>query len=824
MDSNTNDPVREAVDNNTLATAQPLPNPVTLGGYVNLPGAGAEGRSSISGDLDDFFLIDLLAGQRITVLVGDYLEADADLYLYNAEGEIVDSSLDVGEVESLLVEEDGSYIVNVAAFSGATNYILAIGSPELTALEHSGGNIVPWQAIVRYRDEQVGSSGPRSGGLATTALSLDYGMSQRAGERGRNRLMAMQSNVTDARQLRRRLGSAIRKRAALVDSEERVRWETLLTIKSLRADPRVQSAEPNYRLHTLAVPNDEAYPLQWHYPLIGLPEAWETTNGDQDVIVAVVDTGILPGHPDLLGQLVPGYDFVRDTENSVDGDGLDPDPSDPGNDIGGTSSFHGTHVSGTVAARGNNGRGVAGVAYGSRIMPLRALGFDGGTTYDVEQAIRFAAGLANDSGTVPTQAADIVNLSLGGAPFSQSTQSLLQQVRGNGVIIVAASGNEGSIQPSYPAAYDGVISVSAVDTQRRITNYSNTGPRIDVAAPGGNSGVDLTGDGYPDGVLSTSGDVGGGSLTYVYSFSSGTSMAAPHVAGVLALMKSINPDLTPDDVDSMLVAGSLTEDLGPDGRDDEFGHGLIDANRAVIAALESIGSTPAEIPRLVASVNSLNFGAATTELTLSLRNGGLGALQLNSVTASASWLTITADDVDNNGLGEYSVSVNRSNIEAGVYSADITADSSVNTVNIRVFMSVGGADFASDVGVLYVLLYDPVADEPVDQWVSSGSQGVYPFRFENVAPGEYEIVAGSDADNDLLICDAGESCGAYLTIDQPVRINIDNDLQGLDFAAEYVVSLPNIAADSDTTGLRTEGATSDTRSFQRPNVRSAQGE
>jgi serine protease len=613
-------------------------------------------------------------------------------------------------------------------------------------------------------------------------------------------LLALRRGLVSAQQMDRRLGKAALKSGAISAPDVRARWETLMTIKSLRKDPRVRFAEPNYLVKALAVPDDEAYPLQWHYPLIGLPDAWETTTGDPEVVVAVVDTGILADHPDLAGQLVDGYDFVRDPDSALDGDGIDPDPEDAAGNSGSASeSFHGTHVSGTIAARGNNLLGVAGSAYSSRVMPLRVLGAGGGgTSYDVDQAVRYAAGLPNDSGGLPQKPADIINLSLGGAPFSQATQALYDQVRAAGVMVVAAAGNQASSAPTYPAAYENVISVSAVDAQRRLAAYSNTGPQVDVTAPGGDNSVDLNGDGYPDGILSTSGRVSDGGVNFVYSFLNGTSMAAPHVAGVLALMKSVNPALTPADIDALLAAGELSDDLGPAGRDNQFGHGIINAQRAVFAALEASGNSPADNPRLVASSSALSFGSNSTTLSLILRNGGKGDLQLSGVSASEPWLQVAALNVDAAGLGEYVVSVDRSGLAAGIYTADIIARSSVNNLAVQVLVSVGSPDTGTDVGVIYILLYDPLLDETVAQFASGGNGTSYPYRFTDVPAGVYEIVAGTDADNDLVICDAGEACGAWLTIDQPILFEADSDLAELDFPVEYLVSLPN---SSNTGGL-----------------------
>ena len=792
-DSDTNDPTRPAVSNDTPDQAQRIPNPITLGGYVNQPGSGAEGRSQVSGDIDDYFLLDLLAGQSVTLLVGDFEQADADLYLMDTQGKVLEFSINGGEVESLLVPGDGTYLVNVAAYFGATNYILAIGAPstptEYQPLEH---RIVPWQAVVTYKDEVLNNEKSSPDEDITRRLGLE----QRAGGRGRGRLMALQRKLANAQQVDARVGSAAQKFDVIGDTDLRARWETLMTIKSLRKDPRVRFAEPNYRVSVMATPDDAAYPLQWHYPLIGLPEAWDTTTGDPGVLVAVVDTGILANHPDLAGQLVDGYDFVRDPDSARDGDGIDPDPQDPGDSQGGGSeSFHGTHVSGTVAARGNNQLGVAGVAYNSHIMPIRALGAGGGgTSYDVDQAVRFAAGLPNDSGTLPQQPADIINLSLGGAPFSQATQNLYDQVRAAGILVVAAAGNQAGSSPGYPASYEGVIAVSAVDAQRRLAAYSSTGSTIDVAAPGGNNSVDLNGDGYPDGILSTGGTISGNGVNYGYPFLNGTSMAAPHVAGVLALMKSVNPNLTPTDIDALLIAGALSDDLGTPGRDDQYGHGIINAQRGVLAALEATGISPADNPRLAASASTLNFGSSSTTLALVLRNDGKGDLQLLGLSVSQPWLQIVPVNVDAAGLGEYRVTVDRANLSPGIYTADISARSSVNSLAVRVLVSVGSMDTARDVGVIYILLYDPLLNETVAERTIGSNGTNYPFEFTKIPAGEYEIVAGTDADNDFFICDAGEACGAWLTVDQPIRIKLDRDVTTLDFPVEYLVSLPTITS------------------------------
>ena len=780
VDGDTNDPANRYTPNDTLATAQPLANPVTLGGYVNLPGTGAEGRSQEAGDIDDYYRLELLAGQSVTLLVADFEAADADLYLYSEQGEIVDFSIETGEIETVTAPSSGTWVANVTAFAGATNYILAVGNQSLDGTRQQA-DIIPGEIVVEYRDSAVE--------LPLEDLAYQMGMDQRAGGPGRARLLALRAGQAE----RRRLGTAAVRRQSFSDPAQQQRWETLVSIKSLRRTTGVRWAEPNYRVRASLQPNDSAYRLQWHYPLISLPAAWDVTTGDPGTIVAVVDTGILSGHPDLRGQLVPGYDFVRDPARAGDGDGIDPNPEDPGDrDNPAASSFHGTHVAGTVAARGSNGIGVAGVAWGARVMPLRALGASGGTSYDVVQAVRFAAGLPNDSGTLPARRADIINLSLGGEGFSQINQQLYRDLRQQGIFVVSSAGNEASTAPGYPAAYDSVISVSAVDIQRQIASYSNRGTTIDIAAPGGDSGADINGDGYPDGVLSTGGSATASGIEFAYVFLSGTSMAAPHVSGVIALMKSINPNLTPQQFEVLLQSGRLTDDLGAPGRDDLYGHGLINANKAVQAALDSIGAEFTAPASLQASSLNLNFGTSQDSLTLFLSNAGSGELRVIGVDSDAPWLQINPDQVDGHGLGRYLLSVDREQLDEGLYAARITVRSSANSLQVRALVSVGNVA-VSDVGAVYILVYDAGLDDVVDQAVARVQDGRYDFSFPSLAAGRYQVFAGSDADNDLFICDAGEACGAWLTTDQPGEIHLDRDRDDIVFPVDYLISLPDAA-------------------------------
>ena len=684
IDRDVNDPLATYASNDNFIDAQELPNPVILGGYVNLPGTGPDGRSLISGDESDFFRVSLIAGQIITLFIAaNPTLVDLDLYLYDDLEIQIDAAMGTGSQESLVAPADGDYFIEVRALASsslasASNYNLTIGqstSADLTESLRLSDEFVSGEVIVRFEDDDPSSRVLRS--AADRAQLL--GMQTKAGAPGRGMLLRFDEGA-GPQETFRALG--IRQteshRSIHRTAEPRIqrKADTLHIIKSLRRRADVRYAQPNYIRKSLAIPNDPQYPRQWHYPLINLPQSWDVTTGSNTVIVAVIDTGVLLNHPDLENRLTSdGYDFISDPARALDGDGIDPDPDDPGDGSPGRSSFHGTHVSGTIAAETNNIIGVAGVTWSTRIMPLRAIGQGGGTDFDILQAVRYAAGLDNDSGTLPAQKADIINLSLGGGSFSPVAQELFTEIRGEGITVVAAAGNSASNTPFYPAAYEGVLSVSAVDIKKDPAQYSNFGTTIDLAAPGGDNTADINVDGFPDGVLSTCGTDPTGVIEFVYCFFQGTSMAAPHVAGVVALMKAIYPALTPEELDILLANGLITEDLGPAGRDDQFGHGLIDAFGALVEAQNLAGGGVVPLT-LIVTPAALNFGPqSTASLRVEKAGGNPGdQLLVNAVTADVPWLNITEENVDADKLGTYTVIVDRNQLTPGIYTATITVD------------------------------------------------------------------------------------------------------------------------------------------------------
>jgi serine protease len=391
----------------------------------------------------------------------------------------------------------------------------------------------------------------------------------------------------------------------------------------------VRYAQPNLVMTTFqTTPSDPLYPRQWHYDALRLPEAWDVTTGDAGVVVAVVDTGILfragdaaASHPELSGRVLAGYDFVADPAVAGDGSGRDDDPYDED----GLGDAHGTHVAGTIGARTDDGTGVAGVDWAAQLLPVRVLGLGGaGSLADVVDGTLWAAGF--DVVGVPPNAhpAHVINLSLGGAApcgaFEQEAFDRIAASSSRNAVVVVAAGNEGApVAGATPASCGNVITVGATDQLDVRAAYSNYGPRVDVMAPGGDLTSDRDADGFPDGVLS----LGRTPEGFGYGYLQGTSMAAPHVAGVVALMKALEPALTFEEARAFLVLTATplsAADCGT-GAASDCGAGLVDAAAALTALVGDVPPTPDD-GAVAFAPDPLDFGLDRVELPLVLTNVG----------------------------------------------------------------------------------------------------------------------------------------------------------------------------------------------------------
>jgi serine protease len=341
--------------------------------------------------------------------------------------------------------------------------------------------------------------------------------------------------------------------------------QTEQMLSMYQSHEEVEYAELNHYFRQFLVPNDELYPLQWNFYNdtdggVHLEAAWDIQTGDPNVIIAVLDSGVAFEDfeiyrlaPDLAQtRFVPGYDFVNNDTHPNDDNG------------------HGTHVTGTIAQSTNNDIGVAGVAFNCTIMPVKVMDASGiGTTFDITDGIYYAA----------NNGAKVINMSIGTDVNTRTIRDAVRYAYDNGVTIVCAMGNDFELgNPlSYPAAYDEYcIAVGATRFDRQRAHYSNTGPHLDIVAPGGDTGLDQNNDDSPDGILQQTFDED--PAVFGYYFAAGTSSATPHVSGAAALLISsgvTEPDMIREALEQ------TAEDLGPTGWDTQYGWGILDIEAAL---------------------------------------------------------------------------------------------------------------------------------------------------------------------------------------------------------------------------------------------------
>jgi len=441
-------------------------------------------------------------------------------------------------------------------------------------------------------------------------------------------------------------------------------------------NPGVTYVEPDRRMTAFLTPNDTLYSTQWDlFEATGgtnQPSAWDIATGN-GIRVAVLDTGITP-HNDLTGQTVGGYDFISSSATARDGNGRDSNPNDEGDWFNSTecgtgyasnSSWHGTHVAGTIAAATNNANGIAGMAFGARIVPVRVLGRCGGSTADIVDAIVWSSGGSVSGVPANANPARVINLSLGGSGSCGSFQAAVNTARTNGAVIVVAAGNSNANVSGFsPANCTGVISVAATNRAGARSYYSNYGTGITVSAPGGETNSVAS-----NGIRSTlnAGTTTQGAQSYAYY--QGTSMAAPHVAGLAAQILSLNSSLTPDQVRNFITNNARAL---PGACSGGCGAGIINS----LATLQAVGGGSNAAP-------VANFSFAVSGLTVNFTDSSTDS---DGTIASRSW---------NFGDGTTSTATNPSKTysAAGTYNVALTVTDNggaTNTKTSSVTVSSGG--------------------------------------------------------------------------------------------------------------------------------------
>lgn len=340
-------------------------------------------------------------------------------------------------------------------------------------------------------------------------------------------------------------------------------------IKALSKNKHVLYVEPDYVVKAVSVtPNDTYYASEQALMMerISAPGGWGLSTGSSDVVIAVLDSGVNMAHPDLQGRFVPGYDFVNND-------------SDPTDDYG-----HGTPVAGIAAATGNNGRGVAGIDWSAKIMPLKVLGASGtGYSSVIAKALIFAA----------DQGVGVVNMSFGSGAATNTLANAVSYASARSVILVGSAGNESISQINYPAAYPEVISVSALQRDAlTLASFSSYGSGLDVCAPGAMTYSTL--------------------MNGAYGYFSGTSAAAPFVSGLAALVRGVNPSLNSTQVREILT--STATDLGDSGYDVKYGYGRINMEGALLKAKNAASPSPADTTPPTVTITSPSSGASVAGL------------------------------------------------------------------------------------------------------------------------------------------------------------------------------------------------------------------
>lgn len=535
---------------------------------------------------------------------------------------------------------------------------LKVSAPQASAVAPQQ---VADRIIVKYR-AGTPAAADRSAKLSVVGSAL--ARASLAGANGSARAAAFNPQVV------RRLGVG----ADLIRLQSRLEGAELARVLAeLKADPSVQYAEADVKLQRVdlrprevapqLVPDDPYYAqYQWHLSSatggINAPAAWDVAQGE-GVVVAVLDTGILPEHPDFSGNLLEGYDFISDAETSRratddrvpgaldQGDWVENDNECYAGSLAEDSSWHGTHVAGTIAESTNNGVGMAGVAYKARVLPVRVLGKCGGYLSDIADAITWASGGTVAGIPANTNPAEVINMSLGGnGTCDAAYQDAINGAVSRGTTVVVAAGNSASNAANFrPASCNNVVSVGAARITGGIAYYSNFGAVVDLSGPGGGGGV----DGNPGGYVWQAGYDGATTPTsgaYTYMGMAGTSMASPHVAAVVALVQGAVADadrdpLTPAEVETLLKQTARPFPVTIPAAT-PIGSGIVDAKAALDEALkepctEDCGPTAIPLTNKVAvggiggasgSEVLYSFEAAAGKVVSFVTYGGTGNISL----------------------------------------------------------------------------------------------------------------------------------------------------------------------------------------------------
>ncbi|SET51989.1 serine protease [Marinobacter segnicrescens] len=761
-----------------------VPVPSTTGGYLSDRSDTYANGLGYPLDQEDSYAVSLVEGDRYFLQCFSATGADADTLkaslVLNLDGNRIEIEDACGGGAS--VNASGSATFTISANDGGPfRYVLSIApKTSLSALD------VSWPEPPLQVDQAIVS------GSAAVANTLSS-----SGLRASSVMELERAIGPDTWQVRRKPGvSAL---SSVSDGGKDARAETIEWIREMREEFGLK-AEPNYRFTLASVsPETNDYfrdPDFWNLDQINIVEAWGLSGGSwgQGVGVAVMDTGMFTTtpdsysnwHEDLVNNVVNEggiLDFVK-PDYDVDGqegpDGVPGTPVTPDNPE--ATSFHGTHVAGIIAAE-DNSVGTVGIAHQATILPYRVLGVGplGGEdgTGAVDDLIAAINSIVDDRNDV-----DVINLSLGGLPPVVDLQVATDRANSNGILVVAAGGNSGDASAVYPAANRRVVGVGATTRGGELASYSNYGQSVDLLAPGG---------ALNDGIVNAYGQVSAtGSLSDSYAYLAGSSMAAPHVAGVYALMKGVSDSLTASQFRAQLIAGLLTNDSELSDYT-LYGAGLLDAREAVtnVTAFPTVVSA---WPRVVELSPS---GTERRVLMEVLKQSSAADPLVSGSPDIPGAFTLTDDDGNPINVNDEIPEAVRISVDSSAVPDDrplveeilIPYSNGTDSFDLRIPAYVQAADTSGDrdAGRHYVLLLDAndFGSSRSRQVLASYNDGRYSYAIDDMVPGDYILVAGTDLDNNGIICENGEACAEYPETGSRQVISIgDQDLQ-LDMTTSF---------------------------------------
>ena len=662
----------------------------------------------------------------------EYDSMDIDLLIYNEDGTLADFTYTAGSTsiyKQIVIPSSGNYYAVVKSIVGTSKYVLTLGSNIFNVSDFKNSeNQFAENRFISYipfgKDFDVETySRPN---YDATLDNLNAKMLESVNNLNKG-LRVIDFNLDDEFN-RIFTNDYLTNSDNLSQVKYLKHWKLLQYYKNLYPKLNLEldfKAKAHFN-------NDPAWPFQWGLAQIGLDSVLTTIGAEvKDVAVAVLDTGSPATTSSAWAQsafAAGGYDFVP-FSNAGDGDGYDSDPTDSE----AATDSHGTHVASTISAL-NNGVSING--FGIQTVPIRVLGRDGtGFRSDIVEGLLYAAGLPNASNTVYQGSTPIkvVNMSLGstGGSCGSTYQNVINDVYDRGISIVSSSGNEAQEAPGfygYPASCNNVISVAATDYLRNRAYYSTYNDQVDIAAPGGDLTADLSADGYADGILAydTNEDL---------SFLQGTSMASPHAAGAIAVLYSLVPTLQPFQVDGLLADGYLTDDVGDEGKDNEFGYGALNLQKAVnrIISDEGLDFTYATV-----DTATFNMGIEVNDFTFNVSKVGDGELSVVSIeTNIPTAFDITSSNIDTEGFGSYTVDLDRSQLPDGLYQSSITVTfSNENSVVISISFQVGADRERISIPAVYLQLINDLGESVIGGSLPM-DDGTVAFYVDSIAPGSY---------------------------------------------------------------------------------------